>query len=383
METSVGIIHDKICQKIDLIRSVIIDMDDELRLIVDKTHEKFKNKRASLQNKFPILKKHIENLDKLEDEYSINAAILLDDDDDKYRDEIISSGIIGKLDYIRHQLLDFTTYVPKLSTSVMQRLVNYKNLRVVVKTKKVREYDLCEKCNEKMSVKAEESCLECTICGLILPMPGAVLDKTACFSQDGQRVRQGSYDPERHIRRWMDNIQARGKPNIPNDVVEAVRKCAESHYTRVDFAGNKHLRNMTRMKCKQVRKWLRETGYTKYNDYAAHIRQMITGVLPYQLTYEESTAIYSLLRCIVDVFNDIKVEHGYHNMRYYPHWILKAIVMLFPKNSKPWSLLECIHLQSEDTVEENDKILKTICERRPDLPPFQRTDRNILHEICI
>lgn len=110
---------------------------------------------------------------------------------------------------------------------------------------------------------------------------------------------------------------------------------------------------------------------------------MITGVLPYQLTYEENMAIYSLLRCIVDVFNDIKADYGYHNMRYYPHWILKAIVMLFPKNSKPWLLLECIHLQSEDTVEENDKILKTICECRPDLPPFQKTDRNILHELGV
>lgn len=385
METSVEIIHTKINQKIDILRSTINDMREELKTVLEKMSERFKNKKASIERKMPMLEKYLNKIDKLEDDYSVNVVILLDDSDDEriYRDEVISSGIIGSLDYIRHQLLDFTKYIPKLSNDVMQRLVNYKNLRVTIKNKTAKEYDLCEKCNCKMSVKAEESCLECDKCGMILPMPGAVLDKTVCFSQEGQRVRQGTYDHVRHIIKWMNNIQAKNRNKIPDKVVESVRKCAIRDYTKVDFKGKPYLRNMKGMKCKQIRTWLQETGYTKYNDYSPQIREMITGVIPYQLTYEENQIIVARLRLIVDVFNDIKTEYGYHNMRYYPYWIFKAIEMSFPRNSGPWLLLECIHLQSEDTVEENDKILKIICEKTPELPSFRKTDRNILCELFL
>lgn len=385
MDVSVETVHTRIIGKIDLLRTMICDMRDELEQMVENMNPRFKHKKAELNSKLPIFGIYLNNLDKLEDEYSVDAAVMLgvseEANDDSYRDKIISSSVINKLDYIHLQLMELTQSLPKLPSNLMQMLNNYKNTKVVVRSRRIIEYDMCEKCEQKMISKPEESCFECDICGIILPMPGAALDKTGCFSQEGQRVRQGTHDPDRHISKWLDNIQAKDNRTIPELVVEDIRECAIRDYTRVDFNGNKIVRKMKNMKCKQVRGWLQETRHTKYNDYSTQIRKIITGVVPYQLNYDEEQLVRSRVRRIVDVFNDIKSEEGYFNMRYYPYCIFKIIESSFPRNSPPWSLLECIHLQSEETVDKNDRILKKICDRAPDLPRFQRTDRNILREM--
>lgn len=390
MDASVETIHNRIMQKIDLLRSIIMEMSNELNVILERMNNRFKNKKAEILSKLPILKEYQDKIKKIESNYSVNAIILLDEEfyeennetfGNRYRDEVVSSGIINKLDYIRGQLLNFTESLPKLSGDLMEKLINYKNLKVSVKNKKSANSDICEDCKIKMIPYPEESRMECSNCGVIISMPGAVFDKVSCFSQDGQRVRQGSYDPSRHINKWMNNIQAKGRNNIPDEVIKAVNKCAIRDYTRVDYNGNEFLRSMKNMRCKQIRNWLRETNNTKYNDYAPQIRGIITGVMPYQLTYEEEQLVLSRLRLIVDEFARIKSEDGYCNMRYYPYWIFKTIEMSFPKNSKPWSLLECIHLQSEDTLEKNDKIMRKICDRIPGFPKFRKTDRNIINEL--
>ena len=63
------------------------------------------------------------------------------------------------------------------------------------------------------------------------------------------------------------------------------------------------------------------------------------------------------------------------NKPYYPYFIYKILENMFCKSSKI-RILECIHLQSRETVIDNDLIYEKICDSSNGEFTFKPTDRN-------
>lgn len=62
-----------------------------------------------------------------------------------------------------------------------------------------------------------------------------------------------------------------------------------------------------------------------------------------------------------------KVKDKKPNMRYYPYFIYKILEIVILDKNKLNSLLECIHIQSDDTLNNHDDVWFKICESAPQL----------------
>jgi hypothetical protein len=91
------------------------------------------------------------------------------------------------------------------------------------------------------------------------------------------------------------------------------------------------------------------------------------GVIPYQLSDLENDRVCYLLALCTDAYkqtfsDDIEKKHN----PYIPYMIGKILEHMFVENTREnkikRTLLECIHIQSEDTTQERDKKWAKVCE---------------------
>ena len=218
-----------------------------------------------------------------------------------------------------------------------------------------------------MDIDPIASTLICKNCGVIKELYGTVFEDEQFYYQEGQRTKHGTYDPSKHCRFWVERIQARETTEIPESVVFAVKKCI----TR-DKIKNKHHIN-----CTQIRKYLRQTHNSKYNEHVPLIRKLITGITPPQLTDYEMQLIHIYFDKVIHIFEEIKPPKK-TNCPYHPYFIYKIIEQIINNESdriRKLKILACIHLQSRETLICNDVIWSPICDRISEFT-YIPTDRN-------
>ena len=225
------------------------------------------------------------------------------------------------------------------------------------------EYDVCG-CGATMQVFPSSSEMVCPECGSVSVLHGTVFEDTQYYSQEGQRSKHGCYDPSRHCKFWVQRIQAKEKAEIPSRCLEQVVGCV-----RRDM-----VRGCRQLLCTQLRVYLKETGNTEYNDHVPLIRMMITGVAPPQLTQEETRRLYNMFDKAVNVFDAIKPTDKSNTM-YYPYIIYKILEFMLEEGGRKRMVLECIHLQSRDTLISNDEMWEKICGEVGEIV-YRPTDRN-------
>jgi len=244
------------------------------------------------------------------------------------------------------------------------------------------ELDICEHCRGKMTPCDDSSAMHCGKCGRTTILYGTVFEDVPCYTQEGQRSRHGSYDPGQHCRNWLDKTQAKSRKIVPEKVIDHIKELAVRDYTDINFLGDPYLRSMRYMRCSEIRGWLKEAKLSAYNDFAPQIRKRINGVTPHQLTADDEDMVLMRFSKALHVFeNKIKHEFDCKNWLYYPYGLFKTIEMSFSPGSPQYSLLECIHLQSWETVTKNDRIWKRICEEIPEFcRKYIATNPNIVEE---
>jgi hypothetical protein len=218
-----------------------------------------------------------------------------------------------------------------------------------------------------MDIDSISSALICKKCGLTKELYGTVFEDEQFYYQEGQRTKHGTYDTAKHCKAWIDRIQAKENTEIPTDIVQDIKK-----YIILDKITNKH--NIT---CSQIRKYLQLTNNSKYNEHVPLIRKLITGISPPQLTEYEIQLIYIYFDKVIHIFEEIK-PISKTNCPYYPYFIYKIIEQIITKSSdriRKLKILECIHLQSRETLICNDFIWHPICERITEFK-YIPTDRN-------
>jgi ribosomal protein S27E len=234
-------------------------------------------------------------------------------------------------------------------------------------------YNRCEECNNEMTVFSNRSEIVCVKCGVTTKLYGTVFEDEQFYYQEGQRTKHVSYDPSKHCRFWIERIQGRESKEIPASVIDAVKKCIKYN----------NIRNREDITCKEIRKYLSQTKNSKYNEHVPLIRKLITGEPLHQLTDKEVQLITIYFDKVIRVYDEIKPNKK-SNVLYHPFLIYKLIehiiatkprAELRTSKDRLYHILSYIHLQSRETLIENDKIWKRICEKIPEIH-FTPTDRN-------
>lgn len=236
-------------------------------------------------------------------------------------------------------------------------LIHQFNSTIIDETCENVSSDICPTCNLVYDIEEKTAEFTCKNCGHIEKMYGVVFEDEQFFFQEGQRTKHGKYDPIKHAKFWLDRIQAKESTDIPESVINSVKRCIRRDQLW------KH--DVT---CEVVRSYLKQTKNTEYNNHVALIRKIITGIEPDQLTEHEVRLTYMYFGVSIQVFEKIK-DQNKSNCPYHPFFIYKIIEQVLKKSSdsvRRRSILSCIHLQSRDTLIENDKLWFEICDYIPD-----------------
>lgn len=279
------------------------------------------------------------------------------DSSEEFSFAVESSGITDELGrFTFENLMDMGVKCTSKLSNLMQQ---FNGIRVVLVLKTI-DYKTCPGCECVMKAFPDTSELTCK-CGYVVLLFGTVFDDSQFYTQEGQRTKHGSYNFSRHCKAWEIKIQAREKTKIPDKCIAAVKKCIKRDQLIPD-----------QILCSQIREYLKETKYTKHNDHVPLIRQIITGVTPPQLTSEESRKLRHLFIKATNLYNKIKKDP---NNRYYPYTIYKILSIIILNSTRKKLILECIHLQSDNTIMSHDEIWEKICDEVPELI-FKDTDRH-------
>lgn len=247
-------------------------------------------------------------------------------------------------------------------TSLESLIREFKRSKILTSIDKIK-YDTCI-CGTKMKVFPNTSELVCPTCGKILTLYGTVFEDAQFYNQEGQRSKHGCYDPSRHCKFWVYRIQARESADIPRECIDQLVYCIRRD----------GITDCRKLQCSQLRVYLKETNNTDYNDHIPLIRKIITGIAPPQLTHEELRHLFNLFDKSVSTFELVKpVEKS--NTMYYPYIIYKILDLIIKNGMRKKKILECIHLQSRDTLIANDGLWELICNNLDELK-YKPTDRN-------
>jgi hypothetical protein len=293
----------------------------------------------------------------------------------KYQSFIRNESFISKMDKIftilKKSIHDSKLAADKQFIHTTYAIIKIYNNSTVNKNIKEVVYENCTDCNTKMEIDSIASELYCKNCGMCQDLYGTVFEDDQFYCQEGQRTKHATYDPAKHCRFWVERIQARETTEIPESVLQRIRECITCD----------KITNKNRITCIQIRRYLRRTHNTKYNEHVPLIRKLITSIIPPQLNDHEMQLINIYFDKVIHIFDEIKPPEK-TNCPYHPYFIYKIIEQILKNNThriRKGQILACIHLQSCSTLVTNDQLWAPICDRIPEFS-YIPTDRNNQYE---
>lgn len=247
------------------------------------------------------------------------------------------------------------------------KIKEYKSLKVEGIEASRKTYK-CEFCGGSVQVDPNNSELVCRNCQNIVVIKGMIFDNTQVYSHDGSIIKRGSYESLKHCKEHLEKILIEKPFDIPESVNEKILE-----WLKV----NK--KNPKVMSCQDWRVTLKELKFTKYNKYIPFIRKNYGGPPAGHLYNYEKEKIYMYFDKLIKAIEILKV--GKDNINHYPYFILKLLeLILSGKNDKVrlQNIVDCIHIQSNNTVGDHDDLWKKICALVPEFT-YKKTDRNMLY----
>jgi hypothetical protein len=346
------------------------------------------------QNNISVEKKNYDDIDEIKDEYEMGSINILSnyflisnnyrqtaDSTEKHDISREKNAYFSKYQsFIRKE--NFLSKLDRIMNTIKKNMINrdldkniLQNIYNIIKTynnstinNNIREvvYEICN-CESKMDIDANTSTLICKKCGLTKELYGTVFEDEQFYYQEGQRTKHGTYDPSKHCRFWVERIQARETTEIPDSVIKSVKQCIIRD----------KIKNKNQITCNQIRTYLRTSHNSKYNEHVPLIRKLITGISPPQLTDYEMQLIHIYFDKVIHIFDEIKPPEK-TNCPYHPYFIYKIIEQILTKGvdvMRKLKILACIHLQSRETLVDNDRLWAPICSRIEEFT-YVPTDRN-------
>jgi hypothetical protein len=363
--TNINIITkiSSICDIINLFKKNNIIIDKKIQLSINEIKEEYEMGSITiLTNYFLIVSQHRNELNK-----TIKKTIQKEKDNHflKYQSFIQKENFISKLNRLLQKLKLYTTFINKHTLCELYNILKVYNNSTVQKNIRSVSYELC-KCGNDMLIDANSSMLVCKNCGLSKELYGTVFEDDQFYYQEGHRTKHGTYDPSKHCRFWVERIQARETTEIPEVIINSMKTCIIRD----------KIRNKNQVTCAIIRKYLRQTQNSKYNEHVPLIRKMLTGITPPQLTDYEMQLIHIYFDKVIHIFDEIKPPKK-TNCPYHPYFIFKIIEQIIKSEKdiiRKSKILSCIHLQSRNTLVTNDALWFLICNHMPEFN-YIPTDR--------
>jgi hypothetical protein len=238
------------------------------------------------------------------------------------------------------------------------------------------DYERCPSCGSDMAVDAGRSQLRCGECGTLRELVGTVFDDSQFYSQEGQKAKSGTFNPNRHFRFWWMHILARepeeeiGDKDDPDNLYG--EKLLEALLAIV-VRDRKILRLLT---VNDVRAMLREVGRTDLNKNVPLILKKLTGVGPPQVSDAVAVRVENLFTKAIEIGERVR-RLGRVNRDYYPFYIFKILEQLLAEDDlETRRVLYYIYVQSKETVESDDTDWELICDELAEIT-YRPTDRSL------
>jgi hypothetical protein len=225
------------------------------------------------------------------------------------------------------------------------------------------DYERCPACGGDMAVDAGRSELRCcdAECGTIRELVGTVFDDSQFYSQEGQKAKSGTFNPNRHFQFWWAHILAREPEEEIGDKSDPDNLYGEKlllDLRAVVVRDRKVLRLLT---VNDVRAMLREAGRTDLNKNVPLVLKKLTGVGPPQIADAMAVRVENLFTKAIEIGERVR-RPGRVNRNYYPYYIYKILDQLLAEDDfENRRVLYYIYVQSKETVEADDADWEQIC----------------------
>jgi hypothetical protein len=234
----------------------------------------------------------------------------------------------------------------KINTTRLLQLLDSECTYKLPTNKKLETSFVC-KCNKEIVISSDELEYICGNCGIMTMVFGSQTCDVNSSPQYLNKPKYPRHHPNKHCKLWIGRIQAWNGPDIDNDVFKTI----------ICLIKRDNI-NIKKIKCEQMRRYLKECKLTKYNNFIPYLRKIITGVSPPQLRSEELGGLYFLFNKISLVLKNTCPER---NISYYPFFIYKILDFILPNGIRKSRILECIHLQSVNTINIVDNLYQKAC----------------------
>jgi len=318
------------------------DLDPKDMVVIERSQEDVENIQLDYEmGSINILSDYYKNKSDIDENQKIYA---------RYMQYVTHENIVGKLKRIFSICQKFQKIYKIKDEEFEDAFDSYEFTPITTKYEEP-SHEIC-KCGEKFTIESKDSEFVCHGCGNTEKLLGSVFEDEQFFFQEGQRTKHGKYDPTKHCKFWVDRIQAREATDIPIKVIDGVKRCVKRDNIWLD-----------QLTCPIIRAYLKEIKLTKYNDHVPLIRKTITNKEPDQLSDLELKLVYLHFSRVIQIYNKTKPDNK-PNCPYHPFFIYKILEQILNKPSdrrRKNNILSYIHLQSRETLIENDRIWLPIC----------------------
>lgn len=283
-----------------------------------------------------IMPKYLKNSEKSKTNKVVNNI-------NSFYRQMDKSCIINNMDWIVEQVEKYISKDDHEYTHI-QKYHNCKNITGFIE--KV-EYLECEKCHVQCFHNVFTSELKCPDCGQI-----RIVDSLPSTDQlPSDYTNTSTYDINQRFIKIMNEVLAKTKNDPPKTIMDEMDK-----RFKLERIPKKEY-----VTCKDIRKWLKELNCgSKYNHLTSKIHKLFTGIIPPELSEDETLMLYNCYVKIINAFFVIKDE-TVKNSLYCRYFIYKLVSIKIKDVTKRHAIMDRIHSQEEETLKKNDDLWYMIC----------------------
>lgn len=237
-------------------------------------------------------------------------------------------------------------------------------------------YNKCSLCTSTMTIDSGKSELRCDECGMIRELIGTVFDDTQFYSQEGQKAKSGTFNPNRHFQFWWSHILAREPEEELGDKKDSDNMYGEKVLKQIKNIIARDHKVLQLLTVNDIRSILREIEKTDLNKNVPLILKKITGIGPPHIPNHITVKVENLFTKAIEIGERIK-NNKRINRNYYPYYIYRIIeAITTEKDTELRRVLYYIYIQSKETVESDDIDWEHICKELKEIS-YKPTDRTL------
>jgi hypothetical protein len=238
------------------------------------------------------------------------------------------------------------------------------------------DYEKCPTCGVAMSVDTSRSELRCGECGTLRELVGMVFEDSQFYSQEGQKAKSGTFNPNRHFQLWWTHLFALEPEEEIGDKDDPDNQYGEKVMDALREIVTRDRKILQRQTVNDVRAMLREINRTDLNKNTSLILKKLTGIGPPQPSDELAARTENIFTKTIEAGERLRRADRV-NRNYYPFNIMKILEELIPADDyESRRIFYYIYIQSKETVEADDADWELICRDVPELT-YRPTDRRL------